>query len=116
NDLATMFTAGRFIGLANWVLDQTARHHQGTEPTPAHLALADSVIELRAAHLMALDCARRIEDGRATPDDMAMVRALATEAGCRAYDRCMLAFGTASLTSASRIFDGWHQSRIVLLA
>jgi hypothetical protein len=28
----------------------------------------------------------------------------------------MLAFGAASLTSAARIFDGWHQSRIVLLA
>jgi hypothetical protein len=28
----------------------------------------------------------------------------------------MLAFGATALTSASRIFDGWHQSRIVLLA
>jgi acyl-CoA dehydrogenase len=116
NNLATMFTAGRFIGLARWVLDQTARHQQGSDPSAAHLALADSVIELRGAHLMAVDCGRRIEEDRATPEDMAMVRAFATEACCRAYDRCMLAFGAASLTSASRIFDGWHQSRIVLLA
>ena len=116
NNLSTMFTAGRFVGLARWVLDQTARHHQGATPTPAHLALVDSVIEVRAAHLMALDCARRIERDGATAEDMAMVRAFATEACCRAYDRSMLAFGAASLTSAARIFDGWHQSRIVLLA
>jgi alkylation response protein AidB-like acyl-CoA dehydrogenase len=63
-----------------------------------------------------VDCARRIEERRATVEDLAMVRAFATEACCRAYDRCMLAFGAASLTSAARIFDGWHQSRIVLLA
>jgi len=116
NYLSTMFTAGRFVGLARWVLDQTARHQHGTDPSPAQLALADSVIEIRAAHLMALDCARRIERDEAVTEDMAMVRAFATEACCRAYDRSMLAFGAASLTSASRIFDGWHQSRIVLLA
>ena len=45
-----------------------------------------------------------------------MVRAFATEACCRAFDRSMVAFGATALTSASRIFDGWHQSRIVLLA
>ena len=116
NDLSTMFTAGRFVGLARWVLDQTARHQQGTNPSATQLALVDSVIEVRAAHLMALDCARRIERGDATVEDMAMVRAFATEACCRAYDRAMLAFGASSLTSAARIFDGWHQSRIVLLA
>jgi alkylation response protein AidB-like acyl-CoA dehydrogenase len=117
NDLQTMFTAGRFIGLARWVLDQTARHQPSSgEPSAAHLALVDSVIELRAAHVMALDCAGRMEEGRATPEDLAMVRAFAVESCCRAYDRCMLAFGATSLTSASRIFDGWHQSRIVLLA
>jgi acyl-CoA dehydrogenase len=116
NNLSTMFTAGRFVGLARWVLDQTVRHQQGADPSAAHLALADSVIEVRAAHLMALDCARRIEEGDATAEDMAMARAFATESCCRAYDRSMLAFGAASLTSAARIFDGWHQSRIVLLA
>jgi acyl-CoA dehydrogenase len=116
NDLSTMFTAGRFVGLARWVLDQTARHQSATTPSASHLALADSVIEVRAAHLMALDCAQRIEQHRATPEDMAMARAFAVEACCRAYDRSMLAFGAAALTSAARIFDGWHQSRIVLLA
>ena len=116
NELSTMFTAGRFIGLARWVLDQTTRHQPGTDPSPAHLALVDSVIELRAAHLLALDCADRVDAGRAAPEDLAMVRAFATEACCRAYDRSMLAFGATALTSAARIFDGWHQSRIVLLA
>ena len=116
NHLSTMFTAGRFVGLARWVLDQTARHQSAVEPSASHLALADSVIEVRAAHLMAIDCAQRIERDRVTPEDMAMARAFATEACCRAYDRSMLAFGAAALTSAARIFDGWHQSRIVLLA
>jgi alkylation response protein AidB-like acyl-CoA dehydrogenase len=116
NDLQTMFTAGRFVGLARWVLDQMPRHPHGSEASAAQLAVVDSVIELRGAHVMSLDCAQRMEEGRATSDDLAMVRAFATESCCRAYDRCMLAFGATSLTSASRIFDGWHQSRIVLLA
>jgi len=45
-----------------------------------------------------------------------MIKAFATEAGFRTLDRCMQVFGGLGLTNELKLFDGWHQLRIVRIA
>ncbi len=45
-----------------------------------------------------------------------MVKAFATEAGFRALDRCMQAFGGMGLTNEMRLVDAWHALRTVRIA
>lgn len=114
---AAMFTAGRFVGLARWALTQTLDTVAVAPPGPgATVPLADSAIEVYAAHRLAVDCGRRLVAGEDATTEMALTRTYANEVCARAYDRCMQAQGPRSLTSAAHLFDGWHQSRIVLHA
>jgi alkylation response protein AidB-like acyl-CoA dehydrogenase len=122
--LLTSFTAGRFVGLARWALEQAASHLRqrettGSERAPSDtqlLELADGATEACAAHLMAQQAFQRLDAGHATEAELTMVRGFAVEMSARVHDRCMRIEGTVSLTSDHRLFDGWHQTRIVLLA
>ncbi len=119
-----MFTAGRFCGLGKWALaralDFATTHGASGIPISdsptVQIAIADSAIEIYAAHEMAVDCARRLEEGVPSVAQMAMVRTFTTEMCARVFERCIQVFGGEGLTNDERLFDGWHQSRIVRAA
>jgi acyl-CoA dehydrogenase len=90
----------------------------GTAELPSAVAvdLADCSAEITAARLIALECARGLDRGEPCLTEMAMARAVAVETCSRVYDRCMQAHGTAGIATSTRLFDGWHQARIVHVA
>lgn len=119
-----MYNAGRCVGLARWALEtateyaktrkafgQTISNYQGVS-----FMLAESAMEIYAAKMMSEDCARRLDEGERGTRNMAMVKAYTTEMCCRVYDRCMQVFGGMGLTNETKLYDGWHQSRIVRIA
>lgn len=124
NKLGVTFTAGRFIGLGRWALEQAIEHSTSTAVGDVSLAadatvrnmLADSAIDIYGARRMALDCAQRIHAERPAVKEAAMARTAAVEACYRVYERCMHIHGGVGLTNDTRLFDGWHQARIVMSA
>jgi acyl-CoA dehydrogenase len=122
--LGRMYNAGRCIGLARWALEQATAYAKERRSFGRPIAdyqgvsfmLADSAMDVYATKSMALDCARRLEQGKLPLRDMAIVKAYSTEMCFRVYDRCMQVLGGMGLANETRLYDGWHQARAVRIA
>ncbi|MCX2931797.1 acyl-CoA dehydrogenase [Mycobacterium sp. CVI_P3] len=119
-----LYNCGRSVGLSKWALDQAASY-AGVRRTFGHpigdyqgvsFPLADCAIEIYAADTMARDCAARIEAGGPAHHEVAMAKVFATEMCSRVYERCMQVHGGMGLTNEMRLYDGWHQARIIRIA
>lgn len=119
-----LYNAGRCVGLARWAVDAAAtyasqRHTFGrpiSDYQGVSFQLADCAVELYAADAMSRDCAARLEAGMKAHDQIAMAKVFTTEMCSRVYDRCMQIHGGMGLTNEMKLYDGWHQSRIVRIA
>lgn len=122
--IGRMYNAGRCVGLARWALerattyagDRKAFGHSISNYQGVSFQLAESAMEIYAAKCMSVDCARRLATGQAAGREMAMVKAFTTEMCFRVYDRCMQIHGGMGLTNEMRLYDGWHQARIIRVA
>lgn len=119
-----IYNAGRCVGLARWALDQ-AREYAAVRKTFGRpigdyqgisFQIADSAVEIHAADLIALDCARKLDAGDRATDEVAMVKLYSTEMCSRVYDRCMQIHGGMGITNETKLYDGWHTARIVRIA
>lgn len=119
-----LYNAGRCVGLAQWALDQAAGYSQvrKTFGRPiadyqgVSFALADCAVEIYAADAMARDCAARVASGADAAHEVVMTKVFTTEMCSRVYERCMQVHGGMGLTNEMRLYDGWHQARIVRIA
>ena len=73
-------------------------------------------MDIYATKSMALDCARRLEQGELPLRDMAILKAYSTEMCFQVFDRCMQVLGGMGLTNEARLYDGWHQARSIRVA
>ncbi len=119
-----LYNAGRCVGLARWALDKAVAYagQRSTFGKPiaeyqgVSFQLADSAAEIYAADTMSIDCARRLDHGQDHEQQIAIVKMYTTEMCTRVYDRCMQVHGGMGLTNEMKLYDGWHQSRIVRIA
>jgi acyl-CoA dehydrogenase len=119
-----LYNAGRCVGLARWALDEALSYAQTrrTFGNPiidyqgVSFPLADAAIQLYAARTMAVDCAQKMDNGKSSVLELSMVKAYTTEVACRVFDSCMQTLGGMGLTNETRMYDGWHQSRLVRIA
>lgn len=122
--LGRMYNAGRCVGLARWALELATDYAKTRKTFGEPIAnyqgvsfmLADCAIDIYAGKTMSVDCAARMERGKAAVREMNMVKAFTTEMCFRVYDRCMQVHGGMGLTNELRLYDGWHQARIVRIA
>ncbi|HEX5407129.1 MAG TPA: acyl-CoA dehydrogenase [Pseudonocardiaceae bacterium] len=119
-----LYNAGRCVGLARWAIE-TALNYARDRRTfgrpildyqGVSFQLADCVIEYYAARSMALDCARKMDDGAKAILELAAVKAYATEMCFNVYDRCMQVLGGMGITNDTKLYDGWHLARTVRIA
>jgi alkylation response protein AidB-like acyl-CoA dehydrogenase len=78
--------------------------------------LADSAIDIHAARLMGLDCARRLDSDRPARLQLAMAKTFATEMSLRTLDRAMQVHGAMGFTNELGISEAWQQSRRICVA
>ena len=78
--------------------------------------LADSAMELHAAHLMGLNAAALIDQGNAAIKELSMAKAYSVQVGYRAVDRAMQTFGAMGFTNEIGLYHAWHALRIVNVA
>jgi acyl-CoA dehydrogenase len=119
-----LYNAGRCVGLARWALERAAEYaNQRTtfgrpiaEYQGVSFQLADCAVEIYAGAMMARDCAARLEAGQNANHEIAMTKVFTTEMCSRVYERCMQVHGGMGLTNEMKLYDGWHQARIVRIA
>ena len=78
--------------------------------------LADTAMELHAAHLMGLNSAALLDQGERAVKELSMTKAYAVQAGFRAVDRAMQTHGAMGFTNELDLHDAWHSLRIVNVA
>jgi acyl-CoA dehydrogenase len=119
-----VYNSGVAVGIARWAFEIAAEYagtrHTFGAPISRHqgvsFKLADSAIEIHAARLVALDLARRLDQGELALRELAMSKVHCVEAAYRVVERCMQVCGAMGLTNEMRLTDGWHHLRSLFLA
>lgn len=119
-----MYNSARAVGLARWALDRGLDYvkkrvtfgrrigdHQGVS-----FPLAESAMEIHAARLTALNCARLMDGGRPAIKELAMSKALCTESAVRAIDRVIQAHGAIGFTNELALVEAYQSVRKACVA
>jgi acyl-CoA dehydrogenase len=122
--LGRMYNAGRAVGLSRWAVEEATRYAQErvtfgekiSEYQSVQNLLANGAINTYASRMMALDCARRLEEGLPVRKELAMVKAFTTEASFDTIDKCMQVFGGMGFTNELGLYEAWHMARISRVA
>jgi acyl-CoA dehydrogenase len=119
-----MFNSAKGVGLARWAFDQTIEYSQRRyafgKPISANqgvtFPLADSAMEIHAAHLMALHCAWMLDNGWSALKELNMTKLFATEMAVRVIDRSMQIHGAIGFTNELGLFKAYEAARKVCVA
>jgi alkylation response protein AidB-like acyl-CoA dehydrogenase len=119
-----IFNAARAVGLGRWALERALTYASNRSAFGQAIAdyqavsfpLVDSAIELHAARLMALDCARLLDSGAPAIKELAMVKAFSTEVGGAAVDRAMQIHGAMGFTNELGLAEAWQHLRKARIA
>jgi alkylation response protein AidB-like acyl-CoA dehydrogenase len=119
-----IYNSGRAVGLARWALEtalayaneRTAFGKPIIDNQGVSFPLVDRYMEIKAAWLVALDTAKKLDAGDATPADVAMSKAFATEAAVRAVDTAVQAHGAMGFTNELGLAEAWQQVRRICVA
>lgn len=119
-----MYNAARSVGMARWALETATSYAKSRKTFGRPISdnqgisfmLADSAIEIYAAKTMAIDCAKKLDDGQPAVKELSMAKAFATEMCFRVFDRAMQVCGAMGLTNELKLTYGWHQARTVRIA
>lgn len=119
-----LYNAARSVGLARWALEMAVAYAEdrstfGTaliENQGVAFPLADSAVELHAARLIGLDCARALDAGRTARQEVTMAKLYATEMAVRVVDRAMQVHGAMGFTNELGLSEAWQQVRRICVA
>jgi acyl-CoA dehydrogenase len=122
--LGRLYNAAKGAGLARWALDMALDYVQEREAFGKRVAefqgitfpLADSAMEVHAARLVGLNCARLLDAGLPARKELAFAKAYSSEAGARAIDRAVQAHGAMGFTNELGLAEAWQALRQVLVA
>jgi len=114
-----IYNSARAVGLARWALETGIAYAQGREafgkPIAAHqgvsFPLAESAMEVHAAHLVGLNCALLLDRGHPATKELSMSKAFSTEVAVRAIDRVIQAHGAIGFTNELGLADAYHAVR-----
>jgi acyl-CoA dehydrogenase len=119
-----LYNSARSVGLARWALEMAVKYACERETFGEKIInyqgvsfpLAERATEIRAAHLLGLDCARRLDAGISSRKELAMAKSYATETALRTMDTAMQTHGGMGFTNEIGLFDAWVQARKICVA
>lgn len=123
-NLGRLYNSARGVGMGRWALEQAFDYVKIRETFGKPIAeyqgvtfpLAQSAIEIHAAHLMALNAAQLLDRGHHCRKELSMTKAMATQAGARAVDRAVQAHGAIGMTNEIGLTQAWKHLRMVNIA
>jgi acyl-CoA dehydrogenase len=119
-----VYNSARAVGLARWALESAAeyvtRRHAFGHPIAEHqgvaFPLAESAMEVHAAHLVGLNCALLLDRGQPATKELSMAKAFSTEVAVRAIDRAIQAHGAIGFTNELGLVEAFHAVRKACVA
>lgn len=119
-----LYNTGRSVGLARWATELALAYAEERrtfgrpiiENQAVSFPLAESVMDIHAARLMGLDCARRLDRGESAKLELSMCKAFATEAAARAIDRAVQVHGGMGFTNEIGLAEAWQHARRICVA
>jgi acyl-CoA dehydrogenase len=119
-----LYNSARAVGLSRWALEKAISYACDRETFGEKIInyqgvsfpLAERAMEVRAAHLLGLDCARRLDEGLPSRKELAMAKCYSTESAVRAIDTAMQTHGGMGFTNELSLFDAWVQARKICVA
>lgn len=122
--IGRVYNTARAVGLGRWALKMAldyARQREAfgkpiSEYQGVTFPLADTAMELHAAHLMALNVATLLDRGERAVKELSMTKAYAVEIGARALDRAMQTHGAIGFTNEIGLVHAWQDLRNVNVA
>jgi alkylation response protein AidB-like acyl-CoA dehydrogenase len=122
--LGRIYNTARAVGLGRWALEKALEYAKQREAFGQKIAeyqgvsfpLAESAMELHAAHLMGLNVATLLDRGERAIKELSMTKAYAVEVGFRAVDRAMQTHGAIGFTNELHLTHAWQDLRVVNVA
>jgi len=122
--LGRVYNAARAVGLARWAIEKAVAYagqrvafgapiadHQGVS-----FPLAESAMQVHAAHLMGLNAAILLDRGERAIKELSMAKAYAVEVCLRAVDRAIQAHGGMGLTNEVGLVHAYNTLRVINIA
>ena len=119
-----VYNCGRTLGLSQWALRLATEYaktrvtfgkpiaeHQGVS-----FKLAESAMDIYAAHHASLDLTARLDRGEVPIRELAMAKALASETLLRVTDRAIQVCGGMGITNEMHLYSLLHTARVGILA
>ena len=122
--LGRIYNSARAVGYGRWALERALEYAQVREAFGKPIAdyqgvtfpLAESAMEIHAAHLMGLNAAALLDKGERAVKELSMTKAYSVQVGYRAVDRAMQTHGAMGFTNELGLYHAWHALRIVNVA
>jgi acyl-CoA dehydrogenase len=119
-----LYNSARATGLAKWAVSKALNYAEERttfgEPLIENQAisfpLADAAMEIHAAHLMGLDTARALDEGRQARTEVSMMKTYSIEMAIRAIDHAIQVHGAMGLTNELHLTEAWQQLRRTRIA
>ena len=119
-----LYNTARSVGLARWALARALEHAESRRAFGRPIIefqalshrLATASIELRAARLLGIDCARRLDAGAEGRSDLAAAKVFATEMADRAINTAVQVHGALGFTNEMGLAEAWQQVRRIQVA
>jgi acyl-CoA dehydrogenase len=122
--LGRVYNSARAVGLARWALEKAVAYasqrvafgvpiaeHQGVA-----FPLAESAMEVHAAHLAGLNAALLLDRGERAIKELSMAKAFSVEVCLRAVDRAIQTHGGMGLTNEVGLVHAYNTLRIINIA
>ena len=123
-NLGRIYNSARAVGMGRWALekaydyvkvrktfDQPLSEYQGVT-----FPLAESAMQIHAAHLMSLNVSQLLDRGLPARKELSMTKGFATQMGALAVDRAMQVHGAIGMTAEMHMTEMFHSLRLVQIA
>ena len=122
--LGRIYNSARAVGYGRWAVELALDYAKTRQAFGTAIAdyqgvtfpLAAAATELHGAHLMGLNAAMLLDQGKAAVKELSMTKAYSVQVGYRAVDQAMQTHGAMGFTNEVGLADAWHSLRIVNVA
>lgn len=123
-NLGRIYNAARAVGVSRWALEMAfdyikVRHafgHPISEYQGVTFPLAESAMQIHAAHVMSLNVAQLLDRGLPARKEVSMTKAFAVQAATKAIDNAMQVHGAMGMTNELNLTEAYVTMRKLNIA
>ena len=122
--LGRIYNSARSVGYGRWALEaavefskvRTAFGQPISQYQGITFPLADSAMDLHAAHLMGINAAMLLDAGQPAIKELSMTKAFSVQKGLTAVDQAIQTHGAMGFTNELGLTEAWQALRVINVA